>query len=347
MLPGQDNIKIGIHPVKGSFSERWIDYCKANDIKWKYVNCLEDDIIRQLSDCSALMWHFSQNNPRASLIAKQLICSVEASGKKVFPDVNTCWHFDDKVGQKYLFEAINAPMPDTHIFYNKKEALNWIKLTDFPKVFKLRCGASSQNVRLVRSKRTAKKMVRKAFGRGFHVYDPLDNLKDRWRLYRMRKTNLLDPVKGLIRFVLPPQYARIKGPEKGYIYFQEFVPDNDHDVRVIVIGNKAFAIKRMVRANDFRASGSGQILYDRCLFDEGIIRLSFDLARKLKSQCSAFDYVCYCGRPLVVEVSYGFLPEKYEQCPGFWDREMNWHEGKFNPYGWMIEDLISNISTAQ
>ena len=34
-------------------------------------------------------------------------------------------------------------------------------------------------------------------------------------------------------------------------------------VRVIVINDKAFAIKRMVRKNDFRASGSGIIEYDK------------------------------------------------------------------------------------
>ena len=97
-------MKIGIQQSKGSFSERWISYCDAHEIEYKLVDCYKTDIIQQLSDCDALMWHIHQNSPRDILFAKQLIFSVEASGKRVFPDYHTVWHFDDKVGQKYLLE---------------------------------------------------------------------------------------------------------------------------------------------------------------------------------------------------------------------------------------------------
>jgi hypothetical protein len=49
------------------------------------------------------------------------------------------------------------------------------------------------------------------------------------------------------------------------------------------------------------------------------------------------------GNPLVVEISYGFSMVGYDPCPGYWDNNMQWHEGKFNPYGWMIDDLVSLI----
>lgn len=130
------------------------------------------------------------------------------------------------------------------------------------------------------------------------------------------------------------------GREVGYIYFQDFIPNNDHDIRVIVIGDKAFAIKRMVRKNDFRASGSGNILYDKQYFDDQVIKLSFDIQVKLKSQCTAMDFVYKDDNPLLVEVSYGFVPEVYEDCPGYWDENLNWHEGKFDPYGRMVELVL-------
>jgi len=153
----------------------------------------------------------------------------------------------------------------------------------------------------------------------------------------LNKTDLRDIFEGIVRFVIPPPYARLRGREKGYVYFQEFIADNDHDIRVVVIRDKAFAIKRMVRSGDFRASGSGNILYDRGLFDEDTIKLSFSSAGKLKSQCVAFDFVHDNVKPLLVEISYGFSPSGYDLCPGYWDKDLNWHEGKFNPYGWMVE----------
>ena len=96
-----------------------------------------------MDDCDALMWHHFQTNPKAILFAKQLLFALEQSGKKVFPDFRTGWHFDDKLGQKYLLEAIDAPLVPSYVFYDKKEALEWVQKTDFPKVFKLRGGAGS------------------------------------------------------------------------------------------------------------------------------------------------------------------------------------------------------------
>lgn len=340
-------MKIAIHFSEGAFSERWLIYCEANKIDYKLVDCYNNNIIQELSDCDALMWHFHQNSPKAVLFAKQLLFSVQSSGMKVFPDFNTAWHFDDKVGQKYLLESIGAPFVPTWVYYDKKEALEWSQESNFPKVFKLRGGAGSQNVILIKSRLEAGRLIRRAFSKGFLLYDPIRSIIELWRRYRLRKVSLGDLIHGMARFIVLPPYARIKGREMGYIYFQEYIPGNDHDIRIVVIGDKAFAIKRMVRNNDFRASGSGVILYNKDLFDMGIIRLSFSVADQLKTQCVAIDYVHDNGNPLIVEISYGFSPTGYDLCPGYWDKDLTWHEGKFNPYGWMVENIIKQIINDQ
>jgi hypothetical protein len=334
---------IAIHPSANSFSDRWIIYCQQNNIHYKIVNCYSNDIIVQLKDCIALLWHHHQGSPKDILFAKQLLYSLQQMGIAVFPDFNTGWHFDDKVGQKYLLEIAGVPAVATYVFYSKKDALQWVNAASFPKVFKLRGGAGSANVKLAKDQSAAIQLVNQAFGAGFSQYRAFDNLKERYRKYKKGKASAKDLLKGIIRFVMPPEYSKVSGKEIGYIYFQEFIANNDHDIRVIVIGDKAFAIKRMVRENDFRASGSGNILYDKELFDEGAIGLSFDIAKKLKTQCIALDYVYNNGSPLVVEISYGFSMVGYDPCPGYWDSNMQWHEGKFNPYGWMIEDMIQSI----
>ena len=331
---------IAIHHSKGSFSDRWIAYCNENNIPYKIVDCYRSDIINQLDDCDALMWHINHQNSKDVLFGRQLLYSVQVAGKKVFPDYNTVWHFDDKVGQKYLLEAIGAPLVPTWIFYTKKEAIAWAEETSFPKVFKLRGGAGSANVRLAATKSDALQLIQRSFGHGFSQYDAVGNLKERIRKYQLGKTGLFDIVKGLIRFIYPTRYAVIAGRERGYIYFQEFVPGNDHDIRVIVVDDKAFAIKRMVRDNDFRASGSGNIKYEKENFKEDSIKVSLTIAKKLHSQCVALDYVYKDGRPLLVEVSYGFVKDVYDQCVGYWDSNLHWYEGTFNPYGWMVDTVM-------
>lgn len=336
-------MKIAIHHKENDFSSRWIEYCQNNQIDYKIVNCYNGDIIHQLEDCDALMWHFNQSDPRDVLFAKQLLFALEAAGKRVFPDFYTSWHFDDKVGQKYLLEAIGAPLVPSYVFYDKTNALRWVETTSFPKVFKLRKGAGSAHVKLVPNRSKAKKLVRKAFSGGFSQYDKIANLKDRWYKYKNGNTGLWNVIKGVLRFGKTTNFARVAGKEKGYIYFQDFIPGNDYDIRVIVIADKAFAIKRIVREGDFRASGSGHILYEKHHFDEDTIRLSFDLASKMKSQCLALDYIYKDGQPLITELSYGFVKEGYYPCKGYWDRDLNWHEGPFDAQGWMVESLLAEI----
>jgi len=332
---------IAIQPAKGGFSSEWIQYCIEKGINYKTVNCYNNDIINQLKGCNYFMWQFYQGSPVDILMAKKLLFALEQSGINVFPDFHSAWHFDDKIGQKYLLEAIEAPLVNTYIFYSGDEALQWACHADFPKVFKLRNGAGSQNVRLVRSKMEAYGLIKKAFGKGFKAYDPLGSLNERWRKFKLGKTDFRDLLEGIARFLVPPPYARVRGRERGYIYFQDFIQDNDHDIRVVVIKDKAFAIKRMVRKNDFRASGSGDITYDPKLIGNDLISLSFKLAEKLQSQCIAFDYLRKGSEPVLIEISYGFSPEGYISCQGYWDKEITWHEGQFNPYGWMVENLIN------
>ncbi len=337
-------MKLAIHNSTKGFHSRWVTFCKNNNIAYKIVNCYANDIIAQLKDCDALLWHHSHSRPDDILFAKQLLFSLEQSGFPVFPNFNTTWHFDDKVAQKYLLEAIDAPLVPSYVFYSKELALDWANKTTFPKVFKLRGGSGSANVKLVHSKSQVIQLITKAFGKGFRQYEPLTNLKERWRKYRNGLTNLNDVLKGVLRFYKEPEFSKTIGFERGYIYFQDFIPNNDFDIRVIVIANKAYALKRMVRKGDFKASGSGEMKFAKEEFDERCIKIALDTNKKLQAQCLAYDFVFNeNGAPLIVEISFGFAVEAYDSCPGYWDENLNWHEGKFVPQNWMVEDLILSI----
>ena len=89
-------MKIAIHEREGSFSDGWINYCEKNAIPYKIVNVYKSNIIEQVSDCNALVWHHHHDLFKDTLFAKQLLFSLQQAGKRVFPDFATCWHFDDK-----------------------------------------------------------------------------------------------------------------------------------------------------------------------------------------------------------------------------------------------------------
>jgi len=340
---GQSNIwidMIAIHTSTFGFHPRWIAYCDKQKIPYKLVNCYANNLIEQLGGCTALMWHFNQGSHRDTIIAKQILFALEHTGFKVFPDFKSSWHFDDKVAQKYLFERIGAPLVPSHVFLDKKEALVWAAKTEFPKVFKLRGGAGSQNVKLVHSRAQAVKIIHKAFGKGFPKYDAWGSLKERWYKFRKGKMPIFEVIKGVIRLFYAPPYARLGANEVGYVYFQDFIPNNYSDIRIIVIGGKAFGLKRFVRDNDFRASGSGNFAFERELFDERCLKISFEITEILNLQVGVFDFIFDIqNNPLIVEVSYGYAHKAYDECPGYWDKDLNWFEIKTIKEEWMV-DLI-------
>jgi glutathione synthase/RimK-type ligase-like ATP-grasp enzyme len=339
-------MKIAIHDNAGSFSDRWISYCLENKIDFKKVNCYDSDIINILDDCDGLMWNWNQIDYKAMLCARQLTKSLEHKGIKVFPDTNTSWHFDDKVGQKYLLEAIAAPLAKSYVFYSAEEALNWIKKTSFPKVFKLRGGAGSINVSLIKTQRAARQIIKKAFHEGFLPVNRAADLKHRFWVFRRDKSwnSVKKIIGGFGRLFFPTEFERFAHKQKGYVYFQDFIPNNDYDTRLVVIGNRCFGCRRYCRKNDFRASGSGLCKFEPELFDKNCIQSAFEIAEKLETRSVAFDFVMLEKTPKIVEISYCFPMEGASDCcVGYWDRDLNWYDSSLNLQYFMIEDFINDL----
>ena len=323
-------MKVAIHHTPGSFSDEWIKYCRDSEINYKIVNAYDTDIIIQLKDVDVFL-----------LFAKQLLYSLEKRGIKVFPNFNTGWHFDDKVGQKYLLEAIEAPLVPSYVFYTKKEALEWIEKESFPKVFKLRGGASSSGVFLAKTKNQARKYINIAFGKGFKQFNGWKNFKDALLLFRSRKKSFYALIKAFGRIFIPTEFSRMYGREKGYVYFQDFIPQNKYDTRVIVIGDKAYGMHRLVRKNDFRASGSSSFDYSPIRRD--VLSIAFSTSKKLNLQSVAFDFIYTPdGTPLIVEMSYGFGRTGSGKCKGYWDENLIFYECGVEPEKWILENIIQD-----
>ena len=337
--------QLAIHPNEGSFSGRWMAYCDEHKIPYRLVDCLHSDIIPQLTSVDALLWHWHHQDPRAQLMARQAIMAAEAMGVTVFPNTATSWHFDDKVAQKYLLEAVGAPLVPTYVFYDLSEALQWIDGAMFPKVFKLRTGGGSLNVRLVRHAQEARALAKQAFTGGFRpVASYQQDAGKRFRIARQRR-DLLGVVKRLPRTLATiQQLNRALGRERGYVYFQDFVPDNKFDTRVTIIGNRAFAFTRNVRPGDFRASGSGDIVYDVQRIRPQCVQIAFEVTSKVASQSMAFDFVLAANhQPMIVEVSYCYDPAAVYQCTGHWDNQLNWHQGHMWPQDAILIDLLEDL----
>lgn len=337
-------MKIAIHPNTNSFSERWIKYCEEQNVDYKIVNAFDTNIIEQLKDCDIFMWHHHHAQYKDVLTAKKILFALEQAGIKVFPNFNTGWHFDDKVAQKYLLEAINAPLVPSYVFYDKEKALNWAKNASYPKVFKLKGGAGASNVKLVKSYSQAVSLVNQAFGQGFSQFDRFEYFKERYIKFKNGKDSFLGVLKGIARIFIIPEFSKKQPKEAGYIYFQDFMPNNTTDFRLKVVDKKCWGFQRKVRENDFRASGSGNLIFDSKAIPEKMVEIALNVSEKLGLQSVAFDFILDKeGKPLIVEISYGFGIDENEFNYGYWDEQLIYHKQEFRPQDWMIETLIKEI----
>jgi glutathione synthase/RimK-type ligase-like ATP-grasp enzyme len=106
----------------------------------------------------------------------------------------------------------------------------------YPCVVKQSYGYASLGVKLLPNKQVARRVVKK-----------------------MSKSRLsLITIKELVKRWVRKNYVPYSLHRKKIIT-QEFIPDLTHDYKVLLYGNRVFVVRREVRDNDFRASGSGRL----------------------------------------------------------------------------------------
>jgi glutathione synthase/RimK-type ligase-like ATP-grasp enzyme len=142
--------------------------------------------------------------------------------KTCYPSMKLAFLYEDKNLEAFLSNIYKIPYIRTYISYDKKDALHLIENLTYPVISKVVPSSGSIGVEMVHSKEKAKKIVEQAFSQNG------------------RKTHVI--------------YSR----QKNYIYFQDYIPNDGFDIRVIVVGNRAFGYYRKVLQGDFRASGMQQ-----------------------------------------------------------------------------------------
>ncbi len=282
--------------------------------------------------------------------ARDILPVVEKElGIPCYPNMATAWHYDDKVKQYFLMRAHGFPMTRSWVFYDKMKAHQWAVNAQYPLVYKLRAGAGSMNVILVESPKHASKLINRIFGKGLIPQRSITP-----GLVRFKHFNPHLEIRHLVGIMV----RRIRGfdphhfwiPHKNYVLFQQYLPGNEFDTRITVIGERAFAFRRMVRPNDYRASGSGLINYDIDEIDLRCVEIAFQVSREMGFQSMAYDFLFNSdGDPEFCEISYTYMSRAVYDCPGYWDRDLNWHAGHYWPeYFHLVDGLgIPDLKTPQ
>ena len=100
-------MKIAIHNDPNAptpFAGNWACHLIRSGAEVRWVNLRLPNAIDQVLGCQGVMWHW-EYMPHERQVAQTILRSIEQyAGIPVFPDYNTCWHYDDKIAQFSLRE---------------------------------------------------------------------------------------------------------------------------------------------------------------------------------------------------------------------------------------------------
>lgn len=336
-------VKSDFHDNHSSaWGQVWINYCRKNNIKHKLVDWRDFGFFDELAAHNIVLWHYSHYSPDEMLFAPSILAALKEKGCRVFPDHADSSHFDDKVAQAYLLKALGIDAPINYPLHSLQSVKEWIdKIGKFPVVAKLRTGSGSNNVVLISNKNDLNKYASKMFHSGIRSNpSTFFKLKSNIRSTKSFK-EFTNRLKRVPEFLFSRKIAKSLPTEKGYIYLQEFIENVNYDLKVAIVGDRLSFVARGIRSGEFRASGSGNLFYDRDLLDENIIKLAFQAYDALDSDCTGLDIVKdpKTNKPVILEVSYGFSHQAQIGAGGYFDRNCNWHDSPFNP----PEALLKNI----
>ena len=288
-------------------------FLKVNDIPYRFYDIYTHDWLEQAKQFDIIIWR-TESTPEEMYIAESKIYILEnVLHKECFPSFHEVWQYEDKNRATFLYEALDIPCIPTIISNSKEDALNILQKQVYPFISKVHIGSASSGVKKIVSKRQAVHRLNQAFS---------------------------------------PKGAKTMFPylrQKNYFFVQSFIQGADYDLRIIIVGNKAFGYYRYPEKGDFRASGSGN--YEKKELPEEAVRLAVSIQHKLASRLLGVDFLYspVLKRFCVIETSLFNQIDTPEQLvvkgiPGYYDisgNEILFKEGKF----WIQELIVQEVVT--
>lgn len=224
------------------------------------------------------------HHPQVRLFHKRAMATMALNPDlKLIPEYRSSVLYDDKLEQA---RQLSKWLPRTRVFYSKAPAWEWLeKFAKYPFISKASEGSSSNNVRIINNIDEAREEIRLAFS----------------------------------SFGIKCHYNLI---QRGYLLWQDFIPDNLFDVRIVAIGNQRMMMARENRSDRPMASGSGRMRVIKTL-DE---KADKDILNALTKAELFFtkEQFKWCGIDMVhdkakdawfiIEVTVGWTMHSYAEC---------------------------------
>lgn len=176
---------------------------------------------------------------------EDILLGLKMQGARLLPDFEFFRAHHNKVFMEILRDVRGFREMQTihsHYFGTYEEYQKYLTTpeAEFPHVVKLGEGAQSKNVKLVRSPEDAGVVKSMMF-----LWEPVCWIKEKIKPFLKKRY---------------PDF-RTKSFHRRKIVVQNFIPGLSGDYKVLLFGERVYVLRRDVRNNDFRASGSGKFAF--------------------------------------------------------------------------------------
>jgi glutathione synthase/RimK-type ligase-like ATP-grasp enzyme len=264
----------------------------------------------------------------------------------IFPSLNEILIYENKKFLRDWLMIRNLPHPETHVFFNKTEADDFLKRNiSFPIVGKTNIGASGNGVQIIKTREQAEEYLIKAFASGItpKTGPKLTKGSLTKKIYKAFK------VKGFLKQRLKDYKSNQLNIQYHFVILQEFIK-HEWEWRCVRIGDSFFAHKKIVKGD--MASGTLIKGYDPVPIklldfiknisdDNKLSSVAIDVFER-NNQFFINEIQCFFGQSDPYQMLVDGKPGKYM----FVDNKWVFEEGMFNTnesYDLRLEHALKQI----
>ena len=231
-----------------------------------------------VSPQDSILIHSSSQQPEYKLFIDDLLLYLSSKGNLLVPSIHATRSHENK-GYQELHKRLRGVQSPKCVYLAKQSEIDRLPIS-YPVVFKEISGYGSGGVKLVHSR--AELLAASAGERRMTLREAALGIKT--SAANFVRTHLLQ-VKNR------KQYGTYYEPLKRFV-LQEYIPQLSHDFKVLAFQDRIFALKRAVRPNDFRASGSGRFSFEDP--PAGLLDFAYSLLQQFNEPYMSFD-ICFDG----------------------------------------------------
>jgi len=217
---------------------------------------------------------------------QDILIYIESNGGIIIPNFSSFIAHENKMLQELEMKRLEIKSPSSYIVGTYEEGIEFLQKTNFPVIGKKSKGFGSKTVEKINSVEEGKKFLKKNLSDGL-----IFNVEYFKWLYKKWKYNTLYP------------------KEHGKVIFQEMIKNLEYDWKVLIFNDVCFVLKRFIKKDDFRASGSGLFDYQAIPSNE-VLDFALETKRKLKIPFVSFDIVESDNQCFLIEyqsIHFGLL----------------------------------------